>query len=96
MDFTIFGYKVSIAKIATPATKQLSQKILDIFSASDKEELDIPELCSLLKATDEFAVMKAISILQNQKKLFFASFNKIYREDGGAIYLPKYSKSEHT
>jgi len=36
--------------------------------------------------------MKIVAELQEIKKVEFVDFDKIYREDGGAIYLARYKK----
>lgn len=53
--------------------------------------ITIPELCKKFDQEDEFAIMHAIAELQHTGDAFLCGFDKLYREDGGAIYLAKYS-----
>ena len=41
--------------------------------------------------TNEFAVMRAVGELENKGEIILTGFNRIYREDGGAIHLAEYS-----
>jgi len=52
----------------------------------------IPELCKQFNVSDEYDIMEAIAELEYSGDVKLDGFNKIYREDGGAIYLAKYSK----
>ena len=53
-------------------------------------ELTIPQICNPLNIDNEFAVMRAVAKLQCLEEVVLTGFDKIYREDGGAIYLAKY------
>jgi hypothetical protein len=102
MKIVFLGYEISIK---APQQQQensknpLTKQILQIFSNPDNDKLSVPAICRLLKkqgiyAKNEFAVLRAISKLETQKQLFLVGFDRISREDGGAIYLAKYSKSK--
>ena len=54
----------------------------------------IPELCKKLNVSDEYAMMEAIAELEYSGIAILGGFNKIYREDGGAIYLAKYARKD--
>jgi hypothetical protein len=59
--------------------------------------LDTPktvlDLCGLLPdIKNEFKIMRSIANLEYENKVRLIGFDKIYREDGGAIYLAKYQK----
>jgi hypothetical protein len=65
-----------------------------------KEELtsegkSIPELCRSLGETDQYVVMEAIAELEDSGFAVLKDFGRIYREDGGAIYLAKYARNVH-
>jgi len=57
-----------------------------------KEGRTIPELCELFGIKDEFEMMRIIAELESSGEAAIDDFDKIYREDGGAIYLAKYKK----
>lgn len=59
-----------------------------------EEGKTIPELCKEFGVSDEYFVMSAIAELEYSGDAILGGFNKIYREDGGAIYLAKYKKKE--
>ena len=52
----------------------------------------IPELCKEFEISDEYVVMSAIAELEYSGDVILGGFDKIYREDGGAIYLAKYKR----
>jgi len=52
----------------------------------------IPELCKEFDVSDEYTMMAIIAELEYSGDAILKSFDKIYREDGGAIYLSKYSR----
>jgi hypothetical protein len=105
MKIVILGYEISIRKREQKKTRTkenpLTQEILQIFSDSNILKLSVPAIHRQLekkgvKVTNEFAIMRAVGELEDQQKLFLFSFDRIYREDGGAIYLAEYSKSKPT
>lgn len=51
----------------------------------------VPDLCKIFEEEDEFDIMHEIAELQHSNKAFLIGFDTLYREDGGAIYLAKYS-----
>ena len=57
-----------------------------------KGEKTIPELCKELDSSDEYGMMSAIAELEYSDDVILSGFDKVYREDGGAIYLAKYSR----
>jgi len=52
----------------------------------------IPELCRLFGVDSEFKMMRIIAELECSGDATIDDFDKIYREDGGAIYLAKYKR----
>lgn len=64
-------------------------KVKSVLSANG---MTIPEICRLTKIYDEFRVLHAIAELEYSNEVFLEGFDKIYGEDGGAIYLAKYAK----
>lgn len=52
----------------------------------------IPELCKELKESSEYNMLIALSELEDNGDIMLNGFDRIYREDGGAIYLAKYSR----
>ena len=52
----------------------------------------IPQLCKQFGVKDEFRMMRIIAEVEYSSEAVLEGFDKIYREDGGAIYLAKYSK----
>jgi hypothetical protein len=52
----------------------------------------IPQLCKILKEPDEYKLMANIAELMDSGEVHLSGFDKLYREDGGAIYLAKYSR----
>jgi len=58
----------------------------------DSKERTIPELCKRFNVDDEYDMMDAIADLEYSGDIVLHSFDKIYREDGGAIYLAKYAR----
>lgn len=72
---------------------------LEKLIAKVRQELDdaeegktIPELCKGVGETDEYTMMLAIARLEDMGYAILNDFNRVYREDGGAIYMAKYSK----
>ena len=55
--------------------------------------ITIPELCRKFDREDEFDIMQVIAELQHSGEVFLNGFDTLYREDGGAIYLAKYSRN---
>ena len=51
----------------------------------------VPELCRKFDGSDEFDILHAIAELQHTGEAILIGFDKLYREDGGAIYLAKYN-----
>jgi len=56
------------------------------------EGKSVPELCRATKITDEYMMLSAIAELEDSGDIILNGFDRVYREDGGAIYLAKYSK----
>ncbi len=52
----------------------------------------IYELCKEFDVSDEYIMMSIIAELEYSGDAILNNFEKIYREDGGAIYLSKYSR----
>jgi len=66
-------------------------------SLLEKSPQTIPSLCrNIPEATNEFAIMHAIAELEHMGDVILTGFDRIYREDGGAIYLAEYSIKEQT
>ena len=65
--------------------ERVKQKLTD-------EGKTIPELCKEFGISDEFELMSAIAELEYSGDAILKDFNKVYREDGGAIYLARYSR----
>jgi hypothetical protein len=66
---------------------RLKDKILQELKKGDKT---IPELCKIISVEDEYKMMREIGKLEYSDEVIFKSFDRISREDGGAIYLAKY------
>jgi len=61
-------------------------------SLQEKSPQTIPSLCrNIPETTNEFAIMRAVAELEYSKEVVLTGFDRIYREDGGAIYLAEYS-----
>lgn len=71
--------------------ERLKEEVKDKLSDKGKGST-IPELCDEVRVADEFKVMRVIAELQNEGVVTLQEFDKIYREDGGAIYLARYRK----
>jgi hypothetical protein len=66
----------------------LKDRILKELTNGDKT---IPDLCRAFpEITNEFRTMREVANLEYSNKVELKSFDRIYREDGGAIYLAKY------
>ena len=63
-----------------------------VFSCLTHEGKSIPDL-SREPEMDEFEIMQAIAQLECAGDAALTGFDKIYREDGGAIYLAKYART---
>ena len=62
-------------------------------SLQEKSPQTIPSLCrNIPEVTNEFAMMRTVAELQYSKEVILTGFERIYREDGGAMYLAEYSK----
>jgi len=59
-----------------------------------EDGVTIPDLGKKTKERDEWEIMHAIAELDRSKEAFLVGFDKIYQEDGGAIYLAKYSNKK--
>jgi hypothetical protein len=70
---------------------QLKDHVREELTARGKT---IPQLCKQFKVKNEFKMMRIIAELEYENKAVLEGFDKIYREDGGAIYLSKYSRKE--
>jgi len=57
----------------------------------EKSPQTIPNLCKNTKCKNEFRMMRAVAELQYTKEVELTGFEKIFREDGGAMYLAEYS-----
>lgn len=68
--------------------REIKKKLLK----DDMKAQSIPELCKEFKETNEYNMLIAISELEDSGDIMLNGFDRIYREDGGAIYLAKYSK----
>jgi hypothetical protein len=67
---------------------KLKDKILQELKKGNKTT---PMLCRAIpEVTNEFKMMREIAKLQHSGEVDLKSFDRIYREDGGAIYLAKY------
>lgn len=74
--------------IAIDPTNAQKQHIKKLCST---EPRSIPYLCGRTPGIfNEFRMMRLVGELENSNELILDSFDKIYREDGGAIYLAKY------
>lgn len=65
-----------------------------IKSLLSNDGISIPEMCKRLDVKNEFAVMRAVAELQYSGDAVLSGFDRLYREDGGAIYLAKYSRQK--
>ena len=54
----------------------------------------IPDLCRQFGVKNEFKMMRIIAELEHSDDAVLKDFDKIYREDGGAIYLARYARKE--
>lgn len=66
--------------------KDLVKQVLTI------EGKTVPELCKQAGVNNEYAMLNAIAELEDSGDAILIGFRKIFREDGGAIYLAEYSK----
>ncbi len=64
-----------------------------IKSQLGSEAKTIPDLCKEFDITDENDMVYAIAELEYSGDAVLKSFDKVYREDGGIIYLAKYARS---
>ncbi|MFZ3167651.1 MAG: hypothetical protein WA130_08550 [Candidatus Methanoperedens sp.] len=62
-----------------------------ISQRSRNEDSTIPFLCQKLGIGNEFDVITAIGDLEITGEIVLTGFKTVYREDGGAIHLAKYS-----
>ena len=54
----------------------------------------IPSLCRAVpEVTNEFKMMRLIAEMEEDGSVVLEGFDRIYREDGGAIYLAEYALS---
>jgi hypothetical protein len=61
-------------------------------SLQEKSPQTIPSLCrNIPEITNEFAIMRAVGELEHSEEVILTGFERIYREDGGALYLAEYS-----
>jgi len=51
----------------------------------------VQELCKMLDVTDDFEVIRAIGRLEFERKVRGDSYKQVFREDGGAILLARYT-----
>jgi hypothetical protein len=51
----------------------------------------IPKLCKDFNISDEYIMLSVIGDLEVSGEAILAGFDTVYREDGGAIYLAKYT-----
>ena len=70
----------------------LRYRIIEILER-EEEGLSIPQLHNKTNTGDEYVIMDIIANLEFKKIVVLNGFEKIYREDGGAIYLALYSIS---
>jgi hypothetical protein len=70
----------------------LKSKIKRRLQTESIEPQSVPELCKELKEDNEYNMLIALSELEDAGDIMLNGFDRIYREDGGAIYLAKYSK----
>jgi len=68
----------------------LEEKVLKKLEGGNR--MSIPELCRAVKEKDEYNMLRVIAELEDSGDAMLNGFDRIYREDGGAIYLAKYSK----
>jgi hypothetical protein len=61
-----------------------------ILSLIEKSPQSIPSLCKRLDADNEFQVLHWIADLERDKIVMLYTFDRVYREDGGAVYLALY------
>lgn len=57
-----------------------------------REGKTIPDLCKQFGIKDEFKMMHIIAELEYSGDAILDDFERIFREDGGAIYLAKYKR----
>ena len=55
-----------------------------------KKPRTIPQICKYLKIDNEFEAMRLVANLEDKGKVQLAGFDRIFRDDGGAIYLAQY------
>jgi hypothetical protein len=67
-----------------------------ILSLAEKSPQNIPSLYKNIYAEDEFQVMHWVAELERDKIVILYGFDRMYREDGGAIYLAKYGLYDAT
>lgn len=59
----------------------------------DGGSVTIPGLCQKLGVSDDFILSSIIAELENSGEVEFVDFKTVYREDGGAIHLARYTGS---
>lgn len=65
----------------------------DVRLRLSKKGKTIPELCEQFRIKDEIEMMRIIAELEIAgEAIIDGKFDKVYREDGGAIYLARYKK----
>jgi len=57
----------------------------------EKRDMSIPALSKMFDV-DEFKLLHIIARLEDKGKIELKRFDRLYREDGGAIYLAIYGK----
>lgn len=72
---------------------ELRENVKRVLIAESKKgnSITIPKLCKEFKISDEYTMLAVIGDLETSGDAILDGFDSIYREDGGAIYLAKYT-----
>ncbi len=75
--------------------EELKKGITNKLSKLKEEGKDstIPSLCNSFDVSDDFVVASIIAELESSGEAELVGFKTVYREDGGAIHLARYTGS---
>ncbi len=53
--------------------------------------MTVQQLCGALGCSTDFEIIQSIAILEFENKIKTSGYEQVFREDGGAILMAKYS-----
>lgn len=68
-----------------------SVKLRLVEDAKHGQKRTIPSLCGEFGVTDDFILSSIIAELESTEDVEMVDFKTVYREDGGAIHLARYT-----